>query len=352
MRGPEHRTERELRSNSELSRSILGTDDPGRLAETLDSFCALNLGSGVRRVLFCELSVGAAFGLLLRDGHRAFLKAHPPGRRPGFLRAVHRAQGHLARRGFPCPAPIVGPQPFLLGYATVDEYVDAGAHRDAHDPAVRREMAGALARQVALCSDLAGVGALKEGGMRWPKGPGEALWPEPHNALFDFGATAQGAGWIDRIAREARRARPEGTGEFVIGHRDWSAKHFRFEYRGGPPRISAVYDWDALGVDREPAFVGFAAATFTATWYLEVRSRAPDPAEVAGFVSEYEEVRGGPFSRPERRAAICTSVYVMAYAARCEHAVDPEGRDLRASFRRALSAETDGYLGLCSDGAG
>ena len=318
--------ERTLSSDPALARSILGTDDPLRVADALDSFCSLRLGSVVQSVLFCEISVGAAFGLLLEDGRRAFLKAHPPDRRPGFLRAVHRTQDHLARHGFPCPRPLVEPEPFLSGHGTVDEYVDEGSYRDAHDPGVREEMARALARLIALCSGLTGVGALTEGGMRWPGGPEEALWPEPHNALFDSWATAEGAGWIDGIALAARRARPETVGDIVVCHRDWSAKHFRFEDGVGPPRIRTVYDWDALGFDREPVFVGFAAATFTATWYLEVRSRAPGSWEVERFVSEYEGARGKPFSGPERRAAFCTAVYMMAYVARCEHAVDPAGR--------------------------
>lgn len=302
----------------------------------------------MQRVLFCEISVGAAFGLLLRDGRRAFLKANPPARRPDFLRAVHRTQGHLARCGFPCPRPLVGPEPLFLGHAMIDEYVDAGSFRDAHNPVVRREMARALSRQVSLCYGLSGVEALAGGGMRWPEGPEAALWPEPHNVLFDFGATAEGAGWIDEIALAARRARPEGVGDIVIGHRDWSAKHFRFEDCGGPPKLRVVYDWDALSVDREPIIVGFAAATFTATWYLEVPSRAPSPEELERFVSEYEETRGEPFSGPEKLAAFCTAVYMMAYVARCEHAVDPAGENLRASFRRSLWTRLNGYLAVCA----
>ena len=113
-----------------------------------------------------------------------------------------------------------------------------------------------------------------------------------------------------------------------------------------------VYDWDALSIDREPIVVGFAAATFTATWYLKVRSRAPSPREVERFVPEYEGARGKPFSEPERHAALCTAIYVMAYVARCEHAVDPTGENLRAGFRWALAMRLDGYLGLCSSGLG
>ena len=70
----------ELLDDPAFTRSILGTSDPGRVRRELDSFCAWNLGSGLDRTLFCELSVGAAFGLLLRDGRKVFLKANPPDR--------------------------------------------------------------------------------------------------------------------------------------------------------------------------------------------------------------------------------------------------------------------------------
>ena len=63
-----------------FTRSILGTSDPGKVRRELDSFCATYLGSCLDRPLFCELSVGAAFGLLLRDGRKVFLKANPPDR--------------------------------------------------------------------------------------------------------------------------------------------------------------------------------------------------------------------------------------------------------------------------------
>jgi hypothetical protein len=69
-----------LLSDQAFTRSILGTSDPGKVRRELDSFCANYLGSGLDRTLFCELSVGAAFGLLLRDGRRVFLKANPPDR--------------------------------------------------------------------------------------------------------------------------------------------------------------------------------------------------------------------------------------------------------------------------------
>ena len=104
-----------------------------------------------------------------------------------------------------------------------------------------------------------------------------------------------------------------------------------------------------MSLDREPILVGSAAATFTATWYLDVGSKAPDPDELVHFVEEYEEARGSAFSKLERLSAFASAVYVTAYCARCEHAIDPGREDADArSFREALSTRPDAYLRLCS----
>jgi hypothetical protein len=250
-------------------------------------------------------------------------------------------QDHLALKSFPCPRPLLGPEPFGIGFATVDEFVAVGEHRNAHEPEVRRAMASTLAWQIDLASGLTDLASLS----RDDELPDDALWPRPHNALFDFEATTEGAAWIDAFARRARRARPRSAGRMVVGHLDWSVKHIRFT----DEKVRVVYDWDSLRLDREPIFVGSAAATFTATWYLDVGSKAPDPDELVPFVEDYEEARGSAFSEPERLSAFASAVNVTAYCARCEHAIDPGGEDPDArSFREALSTRPEDYLWLCS----
>jgi hypothetical protein len=112
---------------------MLGMIDPCEVAGNLDSFYTAHLGGGVTETFFCELSVGAAFGLLLADCSQVLLKVHPD-RRIEFLRAVYRVQGHLCRRGSPCSKPLVGPEPFGLGFATTEEFVDTGEFHDVHEP--------------------------------------------------------------------------------------------------------------------------------------------------------------------------------------------------------------------------
>ncbi|MDP9410902.1 MAG: phosphotransferase [Actinomycetota bacterium] len=319
-----------------LAESVLGTADPGRIASSLKGFCSSMLGSPVEDVLFCEVSIGAAFGLRLSDARRVVLKAHPPDQAPDFLASVHRVQLHLSDRGFPCPRPVLGPTFFGAGLATVDELVDAGEFADAHEPEIRSEMARALARLIELASEVPQEALAPLEGPWWPK---DGLWPPPHNALFDFEATAAGAGWIDEIAMEAKwivQNTPIGT---VVCHGDWSANQMRFE--GG--KMSVAYDWDSLRVDKETTFVGHAATHFPYTDHLDVLA-SPSPEEVKLFVEEYEAARGASFSGPERAALFAAATYSLAYTARCEHAVDPKGNRFPGSRREALASTAEGYL--------
>lgn len=321
-----------------LTRSILSTTDAARIFRRLEDFCSANGLPAPNRVFLYEISVGAAFGLLLEDGSRVVLKAHPKERNAEFLKAACRVQGHLRREGFPCPPPILGPTRFGEGYAVVEGFVDRGERADAHTPEIRRAMAGALARVIRDSSGVSGVDGLRLD-WTWPE---DRLWPTPHNVLFDFEATVAGAGWIDGIAIAAKAVVDASGGPVVVGHGDWSVKHFRFE--GG--EISAVYDWDSLRMTKEAIIVGTAAATFPATWYIRVESLAPSPDEMRLFLEEYETGRAGPFSSTQREAAVAGAVYAMAYAARCEHAIDPEAKNLAGGFREALRDHENEYLRL------
>ena len=321
-----------------LARSILAIADGVRIIGDLESFCTARLGSGLKDVFFCELSVGAAFGLSLRDDRQVLLKAHPPDQTLRFLEAVYRVQQHLYARGFPCPEPICGPLPFGCNLATVETFIDDGKKVDAHEPEIRREMALALAQVIDLSGEVPDVEGLLQA---WRLPPDLGLWPVPHNALFDFEATVAGAEWIDEIAGKAKKILDNSPGRMVVGHADWSVKHFRFE--GG--KVSVIYDWDSLRLDRETNLVGHAATHFPYTEYFDVPRRA-SPEEARCFVEGYESARGAPFSEEERAAVSAAATYGLAYTARCEHAIDPGGEDHRWSFREALARYGEEYLRL------
>jgi len=200
--------------------------------------------------------------------------------------------------------------------ATAEEWLD-GERADARRPEIRLVLADALRRQI----DLSPPADLPR------PHPREQLWPEPHNALFDFERSRPGAEWIDAVAERARAAM--ALEPLVVGHADWSSKHFRF----AAGRLSAVFDWDSLRLDSVASFAGWAAATHTAA--LDVLSCwRPEVAEAAAFLADF-----GCESPPARAAA----VYAVAYTARCEHALE------RAGATRFVTAARSALPGFAAE---
>lgn len=288
--------------NGELERSILGDEEPDAVWRR---FCP----EAVECFAF-ETSVGAVFGLVVRGGGRVALKVHRAATAE-HLAAVQRVQEHLWRHGFPCPRPLG-----VRGRATLEEWCDDGAQRDAREPEVRRAMAALLVRLVELTN---GIHPGCDLPPFFPR-PGGPLWPAPHNALIDFDATAAGAEWIDEIARAARAVRDAGGARVVIGHHDWTAKHIRLA--GLEPVV--VHDWDSVSMDDEPVHVGDAAEHFT--W----DGASPTADESLLFIADYEHARPGPFTRGEQAIAAAAAVYARAYTTRCVHALggDVDGLQL------------------------
>jgi hypothetical protein len=287
-------------------RSLFGTTDPDAIWADVLTMCPEAV-----ECFWFEASVGALFGLVVRGGDRVALKVHRNASAE-HLSAIQEVQEHLWRYGFPAPRPLG-----VRGRATLEEWRDEGKQRDAHEPGVRRLLAQLLVRLVTLTRGIRPSADLPP---FFPR-VGGALWPEPHNVLFDFEATAPGAEWIDEIARGARERRDAGAGPLVIGHHDWTAKHVRFT----AIRATVVHDWDSMSVDFEPIFVGNAAAHFT----YDV-DPLPTVDEAIQFIADYERARQSPFTREEQAVAWAAAVYGRAYTTRCVHALgdDTAGLEL------------------------
>lgn len=296
---------------------VFGTTDPEQIARLIDRFCKGELGAAIADYLFYESSIGAVCGLRLLDGRRIVLKVHQPSRSLDFLSAVVRTQRYLVNQGYPCPMPILDPRPLARGLATAEELVDEGVYHHAHDPIIRRSMAEMLARLHQLTRPPEAIPGLQPASLDTRLPPG-TIWRTPHSKLFDFGATATGAEWIDEIARQAQEIKLRGAGHLVIGHSDWGVKHFR--YIGEKVRV--IYDWDSLALDKEPTIVGHAAGYFTYTEFFG-GSRQPSEEESSAFVAEYEDARGRPFTPEEHQTLEAARMYELAYSARCEHALHP-----------------------------
>ena len=313
-----------------LARSVFGTDDLGTARGMILDWVA-GQGFGRARVTAVELSVGAVATVALADHSRIVVKVWPGTADARSLAAQMEVQAAMAARGFPAPAVLTELSALGPGWAVGMAYDRAGVPTDARVPGVRRAMAAGLARFVAEAEACRGVDGLP----RRPLPPEGALWPKPHNALFDFGATARGAEWIDEVARPALRAMRSAGSRAVVGHRDWSAKNMRM----GPGGIAVLYDWDAVFLDREAFVVGLRRRALPG--HLGA-GRAGDALrrEVVAFVREYEEARGAPFTRSELAEVAAAATYARAYKARCEHAIDLGGARWRGSSREGL--ERDG----------
>jgi hypothetical protein len=313
--------------------AVFGTTDPHLIADLIDVFCQKALGAAVAEYLFYESSMGAVCGVRLVDERCVVVKIHQASHSLDFLKAMVQVQLYLIERGYPCTKPLIDPQPFANGFATVEEFADEGVYHQAYDPTIRRSMAEALAWLIQLAMAPGAMPGLPAAVLdkRLPAG---AIWPTPHSKLFDFEATAAGAEWIDEIAREAQEVKLHGAGQLVLGHTDWAVKHFRYIDK----QISIIYDWDSLALEKEPIIVGHASGYFTYTEHFG-GSRQPTDEESRAFIAEYEVARGQPFTSEEHQTLDAARLYELAYSARCEHALHPDETSYEEGSSRSLLAQ-------------
>jgi hypothetical protein len=173
--------------DSPIVLDVLGTLDAGEIRARVRE-----LDPRVDEVFFFAVSVGALFGLLRADGSRVAMKIHKLFTDEAYFEQVQRVQAALAAAGFPAPHPLG-----RRGLVVWEQWIDEGRFRDAHESEVRSAMARELARFHVVAT---ATGLRPRRPFLRPAG---ALWPKPHNVLFDFDATAAGAEWIDEIGRAA-----------------------------------------------------------------------------------------------------------------------------------------------------
>jgi len=305
---------------SAVERAVFGTAAPEEISRFLTSFCERETGASVTGGLFYRASAGCAAGVALDSGDRVVVKAYQPRWTGGFLTAVAEVQSHLARAGFPCAEPLSGPVPlssYTAGLATLERYLADPGMTPLKGPVDRKAAANGLARQIQLSRHL-DVQALKTHPLATASG---GLYPAPHSPLFDFDATAAGAEWIDEMARQAAQLRASDSSAPLPAHTDWCARNIRV--RDG--RLIGAFDWDSLSLVPETTAVGQAAATWPVT-SEPGGSVFPDANEVAAFATDYEAARGGTLTRLQRHAVAGAALWVLAYTARCEHALETTGQ--------------------------
>jgi Ser/Thr protein kinase RdoA (MazF antagonist) len=298
--------------------AVFGTADPDRIAGLITRAVQQQLGVAVAGGSFYSVSSGCVTGLDLADGRTVVLKAYQPHWEPAFLTAVQRVQRAAHQRGFPCPDPLAGPDPIGRGWATLEAFLPdpglpAPPRGGPSSPELLDASATALVRLMA-CVDGVAADGLEQHPFRRGEG---SLYPTPHSPIFDLDTTAEGAEWIDEWAQRALALRDVASSPPVISHLDWSARNVRLS----PSHLLAVYDWDSLSLAPVAAAAGQSAATWRSTGETS-DTEAPDVGEIDRFLSAFATARGASFTEAERSVAHGAALWVMAYSARCEHALE------------------------------
>jgi hypothetical protein len=313
-----------------VEEAVFGSTDPEMIASLIDDAARRQAGVAVEGGLFFAASSGCVLGLRLADGQSAVLKAYQPRWELPFLRAVQRVQRAVAQRGFPCPKPMAEPVAVGAGWATMESLLpDPGPRLFLDDGSLERSSAG-LVRLLDAAADSA-HDDLELHPFRIAHGD---LYPTPHSPIFDLAGTGHGAEWIDEWARRSRSQKDDAPLPLVVAYLDWSARNVRMDQNG----LVAVYDWDSVSVASEAVTAGQAAATWRSTGEtLDVR--APDAEEIVRFIGAFAVARGAPFSARETEVACAAAVWVMAYTARCEHALEQRTQWRRSRARDWLRSQ-------------
>src|SRR5439155_1409517 len=178
----------------------------------------VHLCSAPEEELFRSKHLSQVLGLELKDGRRVVVKIRPPSPR---LEAAFAVQRHVNERGFPCPAPLAGPEPFGSMTATAETYVPL--HGRSPDPPPAAPTAELLAELVTVAPPASAFPALAPPPpwVGWDHHEG-ALWPWPDDLMVDMNSTP-GPDWVDCTAQRVRERLSRVRAEPVIGHIDWEA---------------------------------------------------------------------------------------------------------------------------------
>jgi Ser/Thr protein kinase RdoA (MazF antagonist) len=307
-----------LEGVSETERAVHGAVTLPELRSFLDAWARDRLGSAIAAIRFRAGRIDAVWGVALQDGRAVVIKAH---RKPVDLDAAEAtvdAQRALASAGFPCPAPLAGPDE-VEGRVLTAETLIVGPRPDGRDPAIRRLLADGLARHIEILRARPDLVPRAGSGPSWCRYQG-GPWPVPHDTLVDLRSTLAGFEWLDVFGQ---RAADQVLGnreadEVLVGHADW--------YAGNTAVVDGVlvgtFDWE-LVADTEAVIAGFAASCYAASSTGGGGLSTPD--EVAAFMRDYEEVRGLPLSERERRAAAAAAAWILAFNARWQAALIVHG---------------------------
>lgn len=287
------------------------------------------LAAPIADSLFETGVLSAVRAVRLDDGRTVVVKVRPASPRLAGCFAVHR---HLWQAGFPCPQPLVGPQPLGEHVATAEALLSVKGTPGAGAEFVRASAAG-LARLVSLAPDPDSVPGLAPTPSYAGWDHDEArLWPTPTDGSPDHNAWTEPE-WADRVAAAVRERLRAHRGPPVIGHGDWW--NGNLVWQGCD--LLAVHDWDSVICQPEPAIAGFAAAEFLGLGGPQGHATVD---QSASFLDAYAQARGLDWNTADREAAWAAGLWVRAFDAKeaAQHG-DPDAvlPQFEARARLALS---------------
>jgi len=231
---------------------------PALDAARLAPWCQRALGSRPGRVLFESGYLSQVLGVELADGRRVVVKVRPWADRLVACAGVHAS---LFDAGFPCPQPVTGVD-------KLDEWaVSAEALVPDHEqlqPAA--DSARLFAEALAQLVDVARLAPADTAALYpsppwadWDDPTRRDLWPEADDRPVDLNRLP--ATWVDAAAARVRECLLRHPAPAVVGHLDWYSANVAWRRRG----LIAVFDWDSIGAQPEPAIAGLAAAVWSTT---------------------------------------------------------------------------------------
>ena len=292
----------------------------------VDRWCRTHLGTNVAEELFRVGHLSAVIGLRLGSGRPIVVKVRRPAER---LAACWSAHQHLFKRGFPCPEPLVGPEPLGDHAASAEALVTGGAVFPTSGRAAG-PFAHSLARLIELAPRRDELPTL-EPPLPWtsPSHRAPGLWPWPDDQDIDLN-TIDGPAWIDEAGKGARDrlslVTREGSPEPIVGHGDWYTANLR--WRGH--ELHVAYDWDSVIAESEPVIVGLAAALYPATR----DGTEATVEETQAFIDAYAGFRGHPFTRAQSEECWAAGLWNRSFDAKKQFAARGQVRSLSQAEAR------------------
>jgi hypothetical protein len=292
---------------------------PGRVEVDLGllgQWCVAHLGEGIDEVLFRHGYLSTVIGVRLESRQLAVVKVRRAAGRLQACWAVHRA---LFEKGFPCPEPLVGPQPFD-GFAASAESMVLGGELLPVSGRSPDPFASGLAVLIGLAPHPSELGSLGPP-LPWtgPDPHAPDLWPPPDDIDVDLNGV-EGPAWIDEAGTAARSKLERSRLPKVIGHGDWYSGNLRWS----GSRLHVAWDWDSVIAASEAALAGLAGAKYPTT----EAGTEPTADETEEFLEAYAKARGRPFTAAELDEAWAAGLWNRSFDAKTQVAIDGSPRSL------------------------